>query len=286
MHIGLVHFFTDDGPNPVLFAQAAESAGFESIFLPEHSYFPVSRRTPYPPAYGGGELPEFYKHTLDQIVTLSMIAAQTTTLKIGTGITLLAQHDPIWKAKELATLDFLSGGRVICGLGHGWNQDEAEAHGIEWRKRFTLLREKAMVMRALWTQDEAAYDGTLVSLAPGWSWPKPVQPGGPRIYLGGAGPTAMREAASWADAWFVVPPPDDPTLERSVPRFKALVEECGRDPESVGVAVSSAPADPQVLDRYRSLGVERAALWVDPASHDEGMKNLEAASKVLAELNG
>jgi len=287
MELGAVYFFTDDGPDPVEFAQAAEGSGFESLFLPEHTHFPISRKTPYPAVYGGGELPRFYLHTLDQIVTMSMIAARTQTLKLGTGICLLAQHDPIAKAKELATLDLLSGGRLICGIGSGWNVDEAEAHGVVWKKRFSILRDKVQVMRALWTQDEASYEGQEASLAPSWAWPKPKQPGGPRIYLGGAGPTTMRHAAEWADAWYVVPPPDDPTLERLLPKFWQIVDEIGRDPRTMGVAVASAPPDPRVLEKYIEQGVERAALWIDPAdNHDQGMRNLGSVAKVLAELNG
>jgi probable F420-dependent oxidoreductase len=287
MEIGAVYFFTDDGPEPVKFAQAAESYGFESLFLPEHSHFPVSRKTPYPAAYGGGELPKFYLHTLDQIVTLSMIAASTTTLRLGTGISLLAQHDPIWKAKEIATLDFLSGGRVICGIGYGWNVDEAEAHGVDWKSRYGIVRDKAAIMRAIWSQDEAAYTGEHASLAPSWSWPKPKQPGGPKLYLGGGGPATMREAAAWADVWYVVPPPDDPTLEKSLPKFWEIVDEVGRDPKTIGVAVASAPPVAAILEKYIEQGVEHAALWVDPAnSPDQGMRNLESVSKVLAELKG
>src|SRR6476660_4267464 len=137
MDIGGVYFFTDEGPDPVKFAQEMEAYGFESLFVSEHTHFPVSRKTPYPGAYGGGELPNFYLRTYDQTVTLSMIAATTQSLKLGTGINLLAQHDPITKAKELATLDHLSGGRLIYGLGFGWNVDEAEAHGVVWKRRFS-----------------------------------------------------------------------------------------------------------------------------------------------------
>ena len=287
MKIGAVYFFTDNGPDPVEFAQTAEGAGFESLFLPEHTHFPVSRKTPYPGAYGGGELPEFYLHTLDQIVTLSMIAANTSTLTLGTGICLLAQHDAISKAKELATLDFLSGGRLVCGVGFGWNVDEAESHGVVWKNRFSIIRDKAAVMRALWTQEVASYEGQHASLQPSWSWPKPKQQGGPRIYLGGAGPTTMRHAAEWADAWYVVPPPDDPTLERRLPQFWQIVDEVGRDRDSISVAVASAPPDPRILEKYLEQGIERAALWVDPAdSPGQGMRNLESVTKVLAEFKG
>jgi probable F420-dependent oxidoreductase len=287
MDVGVVYFFTDDGPDPVEFAQAAESYGFESIFLPEHSHFPVTRKTPYPAVYGGGDLPDFYKHTLDQIVTLSVIGASTTKLKLGTGITLLAQHDPIWKAHELATLDHLTNGRVICGVGYGWNRDEAEAHGVDWPSRFSNVRDKVAIMRSIWTDDVAQYEGTYASLAPSWSWPKPTQAAGIRVYLGGAGPTTMREAADWADAWYVVPPPDDATLEKSIPKFWKVVEEQGRDPKSIGIAVASAPPDASILEKYEAQGVERAALWVDPAnSPAQGMKNLEVAANALKEYKG
>jgi probable F420-dependent oxidoreductase len=287
MKLGAVYFFTDDGPDPVKFAQAAEGHGFESLFFPEHTHFPTSRKTPYPAAYGGGELPRFYLHTYDQFVIMSMIAASTEHLKLGTGVCLLAQHDPIAKAKQFATLDYLSGGRVICGVGFGWNRDEAEAHGVNWKKRFEIARDKVGVMRALWTQDDASYEGAEASLASSLAWPKPRQQGGPPVYLGGAGPTTMRHAAEWADAWYVVPPPDDPTLERLIPRFWSTVDEVGRDRDSIKIAVASAPPDPAVLEAYMEQGVERAALWIDPAdSPEQGMRNLESVAKVLARMNG
>lgn len=287
MELGVVNFFTDDGPHPVEFAQAAEGYGFESLFLPEHTHFPLSRKTPYPAVYGGGELPRYYLRIHDQIVTLSVIAARTQTLRLGTGCCLLAQHDPISKAKELATLDHLSDGRLICGVGFGWNVDEAEAHGVLWKKRFSIVRDKVQVMRALWTQEEASYKGPEASLAASWSWPKPKQPGGPRIYLGGAGPTTMRHAAEWADAWYVVPPRDDPTLERLLPKFWRIVEEAGRDPKTMGVAVAGAPPDPRVLEKYAEQGVERATLRIGPAdTPDQGMRNLSDVAKVLTQLKG
>ncbi|MEE2062187.1 LLM class F420-dependent oxidoreductase [Rhodococcus artemisiae] len=285
MDVGVVYFFTDRGPSPVDFGQAAEAYGFESLFVPEHTHFPASRRTEYPVAYGGPELPEFYLRTYDQIVTMTMIAAHTQKIMLGAGVCLLAQHDPIAKAKQIASLDHLSGGRVICGVGMGWNVEEAEAHGVVWNRRYSTVRDKLKVMQALWTQDEASFDGVRASLAPSWAWPKPIQEKGPRTYLGGAGPTTMRHAAEWADTWYVVPPADDPTLEQSIPKFRRVVEESGRDPDSVGIAVASAPPDPAILNTYRELGVERAVLWVDPADDPgEGMRNLKTVSKVLPDI--
>jgi len=172
-------------------------------------------------------------------------------------------------------------------VGFGWNRDEAEDHGVVWRNRFGIIRDKVALMRALWTQEEAAFKGEHAALAPSWAWPKPQQPGGPKIYLGGTGPTTMRHAAEWADSWYVVPPPDDVLLERLLPRFWQIVDEVGRDPESITVAVASAPPDPKALEHYLEQGVERAALWVEPAdSHDGGMRNLEIVAKVVADFRG
>lgn len=286
MKIGAFYFFTDDGPSPTVFAQQAEQMGFDSIFVPEHSHFPVTRRTPYPARYGGGALPDFYLHTHDAVVTLSFIAAATETIRIGTGINLLAQHDAIWTAKELATLDVLSGGRTLCGVGWGWNQDEAEAHGVVWKDRIDIVAEKVAVMRSLWRDEIASFDGSHVSLAPSWSWPKPLQPGGPPIYLGGSGPRSMKETALWADAWFVAPPPNDVTLEVSIPKFRQVCEDNGRNPDTIILAVGAAPADRAVLETYRELGVQEVAIWVDPASGDQGLRNLEAVNEVRAAVCG
>ena len=286
MKIGAYYFFTDDGPNPTVFAKEAERMGFDSLFVPEHSHFPVSRKTPYPGRYGGGELPNFYLHTLDAIVTLSFMAAATQTLRLGTGINLLAQHDPIWTAKELATLDFMSGGRVLCGVGWGWNEDEAESHGVVWKDRIDIVAEKVAVMRSLWRDDIASFQGQHVQLAPSWSWPKPVQIGGPPIYLGGSGPRSMRETALWADAWYVAPPPNDITLEVSIPKFRQVCEETGRDPSTLILAVGAAPADRAVLEKYRDLGVQEVSIWIDPAPGDQGLRNLEAVNEVRAAVLG
>lgn len=285
MEIGAVYFFTDEGPNPVRFAQEAEAFGFESLFLPEHTHFPTSRKTPYPGAYGGGELPRFYLRTLDQIVTLSAMAAATDKLKFGTGALLLAQHDPISKAKQLATLDHLSEGRLVnVAVGLGWNVEEAEAHGVVWKQRFSIVKEKVAVMKQLWTEEIAQYEGKHVQLAPSWTWPKPHQVQGPPVYLGGAGPTTFRHVAEWADGLYIVPPPHDPTLEETLPKFWQIVEESGRDPETLKVAVASAPPEVKVLEKYLEQGIERAVLWIDPTDPSQGMQNLEAAAKVMHEF--
>lgn len=285
MKIGGVYFFTDKGPEPVQFAQAMESEGFESLWMPEHTHFPASRESDYPEAYGGGELPWFYLRTYDQMVTLSYIAASTTNLRIGSGAMLLAQRDPISMAKQIATLDQFSGGRYELAIGLGWNREEAEAHGVNWKKRFSTVRDKAQALRALWREDEASYSGEMFELKPSMSWPKPAQEGGPTIWLGGAGPTTFRHVAQWADGLYIVPPPHDPTLEKTLPEFWRIVEEEGRDPQTVRLAVASAPPELSVLEKYRELGVERAVLWIDPSDPAEAYPNMQAAAKVMHEFN-
>ena len=285
MKIGGVYFFTDRGPEPVQFAQAMESEGFESLWFPEHTHSPASRETDYPEAYGGGELPWFYLRTWDQMVTLAYIAAATTTLRIGSGAMLLAQRDPIAMAKQIATLDQFSGGRYELALGLGWNREEAEAHGVNWKKRFSTVRDKAQALRALWRDEVASYSGEMFELKPSYSWPKPAQEGGPAIWLGGAGPTTFRHVAQWADGLYIVPPPNDPTLEATLPEFWRIVEEEGRDPKTVRVAVASAPPELSVLEKYREQGVERASLWIDPTDPAEAYPNMQAAAKVMHEFN-
>ena len=285
MKIGGVYFFTDRGPEPVQFAQAMESEGFESLWFPEHTHFPASRETDYPEAYGGGELPWFYLRTWDQMVTLAYIAAATTTLRIGSGAMLLAQRDPIAMAKQIATLDQFSGGRYELALGLGWNREEAEAHGVNWKKRFSTVRDKAQALRALWRGEGSTRSGAVGGVKASGLWPKPAPEGGPAIWLGGAGPTTFRHVAQWADGLYIVPPPNDPTLEATLPEFWRIVEEEGRDPKTVRVAVASAPPELSVLEKYREQGVERASLWIDPTDPAEAYPNMQAAAKVMHEFN-
>ena len=281
MRIGGVYFFTDRGPDAVEFARRMEALGFDSLFLPEHTHIPASRRTSYPDAYGGGELPWFYARMLDQVVTLSAVASATSRLQLGTGVTLLAQHDAIAKAKELATLDHLSRGRLIFGVGMGWNRDEAEAHGVNWRRRVTTLREKVALMRALWSDDEASYDGELVRLAPSWQWPKPVQPGGPPVWVGGAGPTTFREAARWADGIYIVPPPDDPGLDATLLTLREVMFTEGRDPSTLTISVASAPAELDALEHFQGHGVSHVVIDLDATVPDQAEANLEVAGEVV-----
>lgn len=283
MDVGIVYFFTDQTIDVTSLAVEVEQRGFKALFFTDHSHIPLNH-TPYPEAYGGGELPEFYKRTPETFTSMAWAAAKTSTLTIGAGCLLLAQRDPVYTAKEVASIDFLSGGRFVCGVAFGWNQPEAEQHGVVWKKRFTTVREKVELMRAVWTQDVASYSGEFASLAPSWSWPKPVQRPHPPVLVGGAGPVAMKHAAMWGDEWYPVPTGDDPTLEKAVPAFGAICDEVGRDRSTVGVSVASAPGDVAILSTYRELGIKRANLWLNPGSADDTMRELETLTDVLQKL--
>lgn len=284
MKIGVFHFPTDEGLHVARLAKELEDRGFDALMLPDHTHIPVGRKTPYPDVYGGGDLPEFYKRTYDVFTALAFAAASTTTLKVGTGICLVGQRDFIVTAKQIASLDHLSDGRFIFGIGFGWNADEGEAHGLIWDKRFTIVKEKVAAMKELWTQEEASYEGEHIQLAKSWAWPKPVQKPYPPIYLGGGGPLTMRHAARWADAWYPAPHPDEPGLQTRIAKYRALAEEMGRAPETVRIAVSGAPPERELLEQYREQGVERVTLWLDPGSPDEVLRGLDAMTDVVKEM--
>ena len=202
MKIGLNIFPTDKAISPIVLAKEAEIRGFESLWFPEHSHIPTSRETPW-----GGDpslppLPEMYWRTIDQFVALSAVAASTTELKIGTGITLVAQRDPIWLAKEVASLDYISNGRFLFGIGYGWCVEEMRNHGVNYNERRDILREKILLMKELWVKDEAEFSGSIHQLEKSWAWPKPVQKPHPPIILGGAvGKKTARHIAEFCDGW-------------------------------------------------------------------------------------
>lgn len=285
MEIGIATFSTDESIGPARLAEEAERFGFDSLFLTDHTHIPVSRKTPLPYAYGGGELRDFYKRPFDPFVALTAAAMSTTTIRLGTGICLVAQRDTIATAKQVASLDFLSGGRFTFGVGFGWNREEAENHGVVFSTRHRLVKEKIAAMKSLWTDEVACYDGELVHITDCWCWPKPRQSPHPPIFVGGHGALAMRHAAEWADVWFPTPHPDDLTLEKAIPEFRGMVEEFGRDPASVAVAVCFAPDDLQILERYREQGVVAAILRVGTKPEEGTVAQLERLSEsILARL--
>lgn len=263
MHIGLSFMNTPTDPSPMELARALEERGFESFWTGEHSHIPTSRLTPWP---AGEELPEAYKSISDPYTSLMAAAAVTTRLKVGTSISLLNQRDIFSQAKTIATLDRLSEGRVMIGTGVGWNQEEFEnSCSHPWKKRYTLLRETVAATRALWREKEAEYHGELVDFDPVWSGalPHASRPSGPPIILGGVGPTAVGQAAEWADGWM----PTDFGMDdfaSSVTNFRQQAIDNGRDPEDVPISVMAMQTpDAEGLKRYEEMGIERVIVGID-----------------------
>ena len=201
VQFGLTMFATDYSVPIDILAGTAEKLGFESLFVPEHTHIPASRLSPWP---GGADLPRDYWHTLDPFVSLALAASATKSLKIGTGISLITERDPILMAKQVATLDFVSGGRLILGVGAGWNQEEMENHGVAFSTRWRILRERILAMREIWTQDEAEYHGEFVDFDKIWAFPKPIQAGGPKILIGASSEYVFQRIADYGDGWMPI----------------------------------------------------------------------------------
>jgi probable F420-dependent oxidoreductase len=278
MHIGALIFATDYGIRTDELARALEERGFESLFLPEHTHIPASRRTPRP---GGGELPKEYWHTHDSFVALSFAAAATSKLKLGTGICLVPQRDPIVTAKSVASLDMLSGGRFIFGIGGGWNVEEMENHGAEYKTRFKLLRERVLAMKALWTEEEAAFHGDMVDFDAVWAYPKPVQKPHPPVILGGESKHTLRRVVEFCDGWLPRASNGFDPVEGMV-RLREAADEAGRDMSSLSVTVFRAPPEAATLEAYAEAGVTRALLALPPADRDAVLGLLDDYARLLA----
>lgn len=272
MKFGIAMFPTDTAIRPDHLAREVEARGFESLWFPEHSHIPVSRRTPWGGVDGADPLPEYYSRTHEQFTALMAAAMATETLRLGSGITLLAQRDPIWTAKQIATLDVLSGGRAIVGLGYGWNVEEMESHGVGYGDRRALLREKALMMKALWTQDEASFEGEHLSLEPSWAWPKPVQEPHPPLIMGaGAGPKTIAHLVEFCDGWM----PLGRHSADKVEDIKAALAEAGRDPESFDFTYWGARPDVAVIRSMADKGYGRTVFAVPPAGAEEVRARLD-----------
>ncbi|MFD5769440.1 LLM class F420-dependent oxidoreductase [Streptomyces sp. NPDC127049] len=276
MRISTTIFLTDETISPVRLARELEARGFAGLYLPEHTHIPVSRETPYPP---GGELPREYARTLDPFVALAQAAAVTERLALGTGITLLAQHDPIALAKQIATLDHLSGGRFTLGLGYGWNREEAADHGVAWPTRRELVRDRLALMRALWAPEPTAYEGgSGFSARASEVWPKPAG-GAPRILLGGAaGPKLFAAIAEQTDGWM---PIGGGGLSETLPPLRTAWEEAGRDPKTLQVVPYAVLPTPGKLAHYAELGCEETVLQLPPAGESEVLRVLDAYAAYL-----
>jgi probable F420-dependent oxidoreductase len=275
MDFGIGYFPTHDGVAPGALARLVEERGHESLFFPEHTHIPASRATPYP---AGGDLPRKYFHSYDLFVALTAAAAATSKLRIGSGICLVIERDPIITAKEVASIDHLSGGRFEFGVGAGWNREEMENHGTDPRVRMAIMAERVEAMKAIWTEDEASYHGKHVDFERIWSWPKPAQRPHPPVLVGGNGPTVLDRVLSFGDAWM----PNN-TGEDLAARARELWARADRP---IDVIVMGAPAKPAVLEEFQKAGVRRVVRWIPSATQGPVERALERWEDAIAEFNG
>ncbi len=281
MHCGVTIFPTDYSISMPDLARAVEERGFESLWVSEHSHIPVSRRSPWP---GGADLPKMYCDTLDPFVALTAAAAVTTKIKLGTGICLVVERDPIHTAKQIASIDQISGGRFLFGIGGGWNEEEMENHGTRPDQRFKLMRERIEAMKAIWTEDRAEYHGELVDFDPIFMWPKPVQSPHPPIHVGGGFPGGARRAIRYGDGWFPIGGRDGDIAER-LPLFREMAREAGRDPDSLEVSVFGAPPDEAAMARFRDAGISRVVIFLPPAKSEEILPLLDNHARVMESVS-
>ncbi|MEE1755786.1 LLM class F420-dependent oxidoreductase [Streptomyces sp. SP18CS02] len=275
MRIATTIFLTDETITPVRLARELEQRGYAGLYLPEHTHIPAERTSPYP---GGGELPREYGRTLDPFIALGQAAAVTERLGLGTGITLVAQHDPIDLAKQIATLDHVSGGRFTFGVGYGWNKEEAADHGVEWATRRARTHDRLALMRALWAGEPTAYDGETASVRASFAHPKP-HGGAPRTLFGGAaGPRLFDRIAEHADGWI---PVGGGGLAESVPALRRVWEKAGRDPEALHIVPYGVHPSPGKLAHFADLGITEAVLQLPPADEARVLRVLDDYAQYL-----
>jgi probable F420-dependent oxidoreductase len=280
MKIGIAMFVTDYGIMPGALARAVEERGFESLWFPEHTHIPTSRKSPWP---GGPNLPDVYKETLDPFMALTAAAVETKRIKLATGICLVVERDPIHTAKNVATIDYLSGGRFVFGIGAGWNAEEMGNHGTVFKTRFALMRERIEAMKAIWSNDVAEYHGEHVNFEPLWAWPKPVQKPHPPILVGGEFPHGAKRAIAYGNGWMPIGGRGLDALE-ILPRFRQLAAEAGRNPDELPMSVFAPRHDADQLKRYRDAGVDRAILMLPTADRDATLKNLDASAALAGRV--
>ena len=282
MRLGAAMFFTDYSMSPAALARALEERGFESVWSPEHSHIPVSRKSAFP---SGGDLPKKYYDAMDPFVALTAATAATKTLKAGTGVCLAVQRDPIQTAKLVASIDQVSAGRFLFGVGDGWNADEMANHGTDFKSRHKLARERIEAMKAIWTQSEAEYHGELVNFGPIMAWPKPVQKPHPPVIVGGAFPYGARRALRYGDGWMPHRSrPAYPDVAEHIPAYRAMVAESGRDPATVPVTIWGVPERPDLLKRDRDLGVVRVIISLESAKEDAILPELDRWAALIPAL--
>jgi probable F420-dependent oxidoreductase len=284
MRFGASMFFTDYSITPVALARAMEERGLDILFAPEHSHIPLSRKTPF---VLGAELPKRYYDVMDPFVTLAAAATVTTRLKLGTGVCLIAQRDPIQTAKLVASIDQASAGRFVFGIGNGWNQDEMENHGTAFTTRHKLARERVEAMKAIWTQDAAEYHGEFVDFGPMAARPKPVQKPYPPILIGGAFPYSARRAVRYGDGWMPQATAKDPTpLTDLIPRFRQMAAEAGRDPAAMQIMIGAQPPDAKLIGTYQALDVDVVYPSLPSEPADKILPMLDQWVEVMRVVNG
>jgi probable F420-dependent oxidoreductase len=279
MQFGIVMFPTDYAINIIELGRAAEDLGFESLWVPEHTHIPADRRSPYP---GGGELPREYSHTLDPFVALAAVAAATTTLRLGTGVCLVVERDPITLAKEVASLDFVSGGRFLFGVGGGWNREEMQNHGTAYARRWRLLRERILAMKQIWTEDAAEYHGEMVKFDPIWQWPKPTQRPHPPVIVGGSGPRTLERVLEYGDGWMPIVGRDGAAFAERIAELQRLAQDAGRG--SIPVSAFGAPANAAMIAGLQAIGVERCIFWLPPLPAEETLPRLKHHADLIRQL--
>jgi probable F420-dependent oxidoreductase len=278
MKFGIAIFPTDYAIPMTELAPAVEERGFESLWVAEHTHIPASRQTPWP---GGAELPKDYWHALDPFVALTAAATVTSTLRVATGVCLVVEHDPIVTAKEVASVDFLSGGRFLFGVGGGWNREEMANHGTRYETRWKLLRERVEAMKAIWTQEEAEYRGEFVNFDPIWSWPKPVQKPHPPVLLGGNGPRTPERVVRYADGWM----PNRGDYLSRIPELQRMAEEAGRAPIPVSTYPRAAGGREEI-ERMAAAGIERCIYYLPADGRDPALRRLEELTELTEPYRG
>jgi probable F420-dependent oxidoreductase len=283
MQFGVQMFPTDYAIPVTELGKAVEDAGFESLSFPEHTHIPASRLSAWP---GGAELPMEYSHTLDPFVALGAVAGVTKTLRLGTGICLVIERDTITLAKEVASLDHVSGGRVLFGIGGGWNREEMENHGTHWPTRWRRLREQILAMKEIWTQDNAEYHGKYVNFDPIWSWPKPVQKPHPPVIIGGDGPGTFARVVEYGDGWMPIGgrANDGRTLEEKIEDLQSQVKAAGRG--RVEISIFGVGPRPELLERYAKAGVDRCVFGLPPAPADKVLPMVERYRELVRSFTG
>ena len=277
MLFGVSMFVTDYSISPVELGRAVEDQGFESLFLPEHTHIPVSRRSPWP---GGAQLPQDYWHSIDPFVALGAVAAATERLRLGTGVCLVIERDTITLAKEVASLDHVSGGRFLFGIGGGWNYEEMENHGTNPKTRWRRLREQILTMKQIWTQDEAEFHGEFVSFDPIWQWPKPVQKPHPPVLVGGSGPRTLQRVVEYGDAWMPIGGRGELPIEDKMAELNQLATAAGRGP--IPVTLFNVRPNPNELERFAKAGVERCVFGLPAAGADRVLPLLAERAQLAA----